>query len=461
MATLTPSFPQFLPGWLAQQRWYTAQGRTPQLRRVGGLRYQDPAGEVGIETWLLVDEAGPHPVLYQVPLTYRGAPVEGLEHALVAEAEHSELGPRWIYDGCHDPVGARAILDTVRTETEVVSDGGAQYGAATGRRATGPGALGEPTVGQRSRVLSGEQSNTSIIFEGDDGAPVICKIFRVLAGGENPDVVVQLALAEAGSSHVPAPLGALHGRWPDPAGGTQEGHLAFAQEFLPGVEDAWRVAVRAARDGAPFTREAAGLGAAVASVHRGLASAFPTHASTAASSTALRETWERRARAAVQEVPELDRYVEAVTAAYARAGAASWPRQQRIHGDLHLGQVLDAPGRGWVLLDFEGEPLRPLAERTAPDLALRDVAGMLRSLDYAAGAALREYDARVPEDWVPAARTAFLDGYAREAGADPREQAELLAALEIDKALYEAVYETRHRPAWREIPLDALARLLA
>src|SRR5699024_5161130 len=157
-------------------------------------------------------------------------------------------------------------------------------------------------------------------------------------------------------SHVPAPVGALHGRWPDPAGGTQEGHLAFAQEFLPGVEDAWRVAVRAARDGAPFTREAAGLVAAVASVHRGLAAAFPTEAPTAAGSAALRETWDRRARAAVQEVPELERYVEAVTAAYARAGAAPWPHQQRIHGDLHLGQVLDAPGRGWVLLDFEGEP---------------------------------------------------------------------------------------------------------
>lgn len=461
MATLTPPFPQFLPAWMAQQRWYTAQGATPELRRVGGLRFQDPAGEVGIETWLLLDEAGPRPILYQVPLTYRGAPVEGLEHALVTQAEHSELGPRWIYDGCHDPVGAQVILDAILTEQEVVSDAGAQYGTATGHRATGPGALPEPTGGGRARVLSGEQSNTSIIYEGTDGAPVICKIFRVLAAGENPDVAVQLALAGAGSSHVPAPLGALHGSWPDPGGGTQHGHLAFAQEYLPGVEDAWRVAVQAARAGAPFTRQAAGLGAAVASVHRDLAATFPTEPSTAAGSAALRDTWHRRARSAVQEVPELDGYAAAVTATYARTGAVTWPQQQRIHGDLHLGQVLDAPGRGWILLDFEGEPLRPLGERTAPDLALRDVAGMLRSLDYAAGAALRQYGARVPEDWVPAARTAFLDGYAREAGTDPRDDAELLAALELDKALYEAVYETRHRPAWREIPLDALARLLS
>src|SRR5690606_17907631 len=99
MPTLTPAFPDFLPEWVARQRWYTAKGRTPLLRRVGGLRHQDPDGEVGVETWLVQDDGGPSPVVYQVPLTYRGAPVPELEHALVAQAEHSELGPRWIYDG--------------------------------------------------------------------------------------------------------------------------------------------------------------------------------------------------------------------------------------------------------------------------------------------------------------------------------------------------------------------------
>ena len=469
MPTLTPPFSEFLPGWLARQRWYTAKGRTPQLRRVGGLRYQDPAGEVGIETWLLLDEAGPRPVLYQVPLTYRGAPVEGLEHALLAQAEHSELGPRWIYDGCHDPVGAWAILDAITAGRDVVADGGPQYGTATGHRASGPGALGTPTGGRRSRVLTGEQSNTSIIFEGDDGAPVICKVFRVLAGGENPEVVVQLALADAGSTRVPAPLGALAGAWPGADGTSVHGHLAFAQEFLPGVEDAWRVALRAAADGADFgARE---LGRAVASVHRDLAAAFPTSEATPQVREALLRGWQQRAEQAQREVPELADRAAAVLAVYERTAHVPWPPLQRIHGDLHLGQVIEAPGRGWQLLDFEGEPLRPLAERAAPDLALRDVAGMLRSLDYAAGAAhatsndaagadAAGADAAEAGSWTRDAREAFLTGYAEESGRDPRADRELLGALELDKALYEVTYEARNRPDWLALPLAGVARLL-
>src|SRR5690606_30010718 len=141
---------------------------------------------------------------------------------------------------------------------------------------------------------------------------------------------------------------------------------------------------------------------------------------------------------------------------------ATWAPLQRIHGDLHLGQVIDAPGRGWLLLDFEGEPLRPLAERTAPDLTLRDVAGMLRSLDYAAGAAVHDGgDAIAAAAWAARARDAFLDGYAAGAGRDPREDATLLAALELDKALYEAVYEARNRPEWLAIPVAGVRRLLA
>jgi predicted trehalose synthase len=134
---------------------------------------------------------------------------------------------------------------------------------------------------------------------------------------------------------------------------------------------------------------------------------------------------------------------------------------QRIHGDFHLGQVLDVPGRGWVLLDFEGEPLRPLAERTQPDLALRDVAGMLRSFDYAAGSWEQTHPGRSAASWADRARAAFLEGYAQESGRDPREDEVLLKALELDKALYEVVYEARNRPTWLTIPTTAIARLFA
>ena len=136
-----------------------------------------------------------------------------------------------------------------------------------------------------------------------------------------------------------------------------------------------------------------------------------------------------------------------------------WPALQRIHGDYHLGQVLDVPERGWVALDFEGEPLRPLAERVQPDLTARDVAGMLRSFDYAAGSVAL---AETPVDataWAASCRAAFLDGYASVAGAPDADAVALTRALELDKALYEVVYEARNRPSWLPIPLGAVERL--
>ncbi|MEE6273355.1 maltokinase N-terminal cap-like domain-containing protein [Georgenia wangjunii] len=462
MASVTPPFGDFLPAWIGAQRWYAGKGSTPELTRVGGLRYEDPAGEVGIETWILRDTSGAEPVVYQVPLTYRGAPVDGLEHALVAQVEHSELGPRWVYDGCHDPVGARALVETILSEQAVRSDGAPGTGAARGHRAHGAGAVTGELHVRGSRVLSGEQSNTSIIVEATtaDGAarPVICKVFRVLADGENPDVVVQEALAGAGCTLVPAPVGDLGGEWPT-GSGTARGHLAFAQEFLPGVEDAWRVALRSATAGADFTDRARALGAAVAEVHDVMARTLEVREADEAARREVLDSWRERSATALREVPALAPHADAVRAVLEAAAAAPWPRLQRVHGDLHLGQVIDAPERGWVLLDFEGEPIRPLAERSAPDLALRDVAGMLRSFDYAAGSVTEPgVDAGA---WAAAARDAFLAGYAEVSGRDPRADAALLTALELDKALYEAVYEVRNRPDWLHIPVEGALRLLA
>src|SRR5690625_500528 len=135
--TLTPPFADFLPQWLARQRWYAGKGHTPALTRVGGLRWQDPRGEVGIETHLVLDSAGEEPVLYHVPFTYRTSPLP--EHvagrrALVATADHSELGKRWIYDGCFDPVYAQVLLDALTGHGPVPEllrhDGDAQHSTA-------------------------------------------------------------------------------------------------------------------------------------------------------------------------------------------------------------------------------------------------------------------------------------------------------------------------------------------
>ena len=462
-ATLTPSFAEFLPAWVAGQRWYPGKGRQPVLRRVGGLRLQDPDGEVGIEVHLVAEDSGGSTSIYQLPFTYRAQPLQGLEHALVARTHHSHLGDRWVYDGPHDPAYGAALLRLVLEEGRVESDWGADHGTASGHRQPGV------EVGHMvsSRVLRGEQSNTSIIFDMVDGdghpaKPLICKVFRALHDGENPDVVVQSALASAGSSLVPQPVGHLAGEWPDTRTptGMAAGHLAFAQEFLPGVEDAWRVALGAVAAGEDFSDRARALGRATAEVHATLAQALPTREATEADVREVVTGMRARLVAATNEAPALAAFDREISRLFNAAASAPWPALQRIHGDYHLGQVLDVPGRGWVLLDFEGEPMRPLPERSRPDLALRDVAGMLRSFDYAAGSWEQAHPDRSAAGWATSAREAFLDGYAEASGRDPRADAALLEALELDKALYEVVYEARNRPTWLTIPTTAIARLV-
>lgn len=461
-ASLVPTKTELLRAWVPRQRWYAAKGRTPDLTLLSAWRLDDPAGQVGVETMVLVDRGGAEPVVYQVPLTYRGAPLDGAEHALVGTTEHSVLGRRWVYDAPHDPVYAALLLALAQGLVPAASSSRSDTveEAITGR-AMGPATL----TWRSSRVLSGEQSNTSIIMVAADesGAerPVIAKVFRALADGDNPDVILQGALAAAGCRRVPAGLGAVHGSWPAPDGsGTASGHLAFVQEFLPGAQDAWREALIQAGTGQDFGAGARELGEATAEVHLLLAHTLPTEPATPDAVAGTLTSMHARLAQAIGEAPGLAAREPAIRAAFAAAAQASWPDFQRIHGDYHLGQVLHVPGRGWVLLDFEGEPLRPLAERNRADQPLRDVAGMLRSFDYAGGSVeqgTRGFSAR---EWVERAQRAFLDGYAAVAGQDPRDHDALLAAYQLDKALYEVVYEARNRPTWLTIPMTAIDRLL-
>ncbi len=285
----------------------------------------------------------------------------------------------------------------------------------------------------------------------------------MLSPGDNPDVVLQGALGDAGSRRVPALVGAVTGRWPHPGSegdSPASGHLAFAQEFLPGVEDAWRVALRAAQAGSDFAGPARALGEATAEVHATLAEVLGSQPTTREQAAAIVAEMQRRFDAAVVEAPELEEVRGPVETVLSAAREADWPPLQRIHGDYHLGQVLQSPERGWVLLDFEGEPLRPLSERSLPDQCIRDVAGMLRSFDYVGGTC-EQLHGESARDWVTSAQQSFLDGYAARAGTDPRDLGALLAAFELDKAMYEVVYEARNRPGWITIPLGAVRRLTA
>ncbi|WP_433953138.1 phosphotransferase [Curtobacterium flaccumfaciens] len=409
--TSTPS-DRDLESWIADRRWYASKGSVPRLRTIS----------TDDGTRLVLDEAPAVPVLYQSPIT-------------------------------SDPDGA--IVDAT-TDLAWVSALAARIDAA-------PDSLSPIGRVTAARVLTGEQSNTSVICDTESGDRVIVKVFRVLHHGDNPDVTTQLALTAAGSTRVPRVYGALRADWPDVGrpDGTATGHLAFAQEFLPGLDDAWRVALQEAQAGTPFGDRAEQLGTALADVHRTLAGALPTEPADAPRRDAAVATMHARLDTAAREAPAVADHVDAIRAVYARAADATWPDLQRIHGDLHLGQVLSAPDpRGWVFLDFEGEPLRPLDERSLPDVTLRDVAGMLRSFDYVAGALAHDAEPVDAAAWAAEARARFLEGYQRGTGADLAAHSALLDAFELDKAVYEVVYETRNRPDWVGIPLAAVARLV-
>ncbi|MGL5866222.1 MAG: maltokinase N-terminal cap-like domain-containing protein [Dermatophilaceae bacterium] len=459
-----PSTLELLEAWMGQQRWYTATGCRPRLRQVARWRLDDPAGEVGVETLLVADESGATPVVYQVPLTDRAAPLAGAEHALVGVTDHSVLGRRWVYDAPHDPVYAAQLLELVqgrvraRSSSRSHTDDDTVRGVPHRRWST---ALRAST----SRVLSGEQSNTSIVVHTVrlDGSqhPVVIKIFRMLSPGANPDVVLQSALVDAGSTRVPAAVGAVTGSWSHPGSDgdpPSSGHLALAQEFLPDVQDAWLIALQAVEAGDDFTGPARHLGETTAEVHLMLADALGTAPTTPAQAAAIVAGMRRRLDAAASAEPALEDVRGAVDAVFGALHTANWPALQRIHGDYHLGQVLHSAERGWVLVDFEGEPLRPLAERSLPDQWIRDVAGMLHSLDYAGGR-WEQLHGGSARGWVAAARQSFLDGYAARSSADLRDHESLLAAFELDKALYQLVYDAGNRPTWLDVSLEAVRRL--
>jgi len=437
-----------LADWIPRQRWYSARSHAPRLQHVAVWDLPSPDPAARIQTHLVAD-VDAHPVVtYQVPVVLRATPADG------AGLIGSPVPGVVLIDGPHDPAYATALLRLVTSSDRV-------GGAAAGARGVPSAAAPALATGEAPRVLAGEQSNTSIIYRGDRGLPVICKVFRQVHHGRSPDIELQSALAHAGSPHVPRAVGSAEGEWIGLSGAPASGSLAFAQEFLPDVEDAWRVARRAARAGEDFAERARTLGAATAAVHTSLARLFPRAESDAAVRDATRAAWERRLAIAIAEVPEIAAHAAAIAAAYQRAADQPWPAVQRIHGDFHLGQVLHVPGRGWVLLDFEGEPMRPMDERLRPDLAVRDVAGMLRSFDYVSGS-LQQQDAVVSDAvraWAGSARAAFLGGYEDTAGATVG--GPLLDAFELDKAVYEAIYEARNRPSWLSIPLDAIAQRAA
>ena len=416
--------------WISGQRWFSGKGHQPRLRILSEQTLPSDEPDATIRILLVMDDEGHTPTLYQIPIVERSAVQPAERPFLIGQTDEGA----YLFDGPHDHAYPRALLKQMAPELYAEIDITA------------------------TSVLSAEQSNTSIVYSVDGVPSIICKVFRALHHGENPDVTLQSALSNAGSTAVPAFVGELHSEWDDigQPGGRASGHLAFAQEFMTGAADGWAVALRFAAAGDDFTALARALGEKTAEVHRVLAEVLPTSEPTPADIEAFAASWRDRLAQASTAVPALLERADAIDRVYAGATGARWPRLQRVHGDFHLGQALLVPDRGWVLVDFEGEPLRPMHERDRPDVALRDVAGMLRSFDYAAGST-----PGLPPEWAADCRTAFLEGYASESGSSLEGDRPLLAAFELDKAVYEAIYEALNRPDWLAIPLHGIELLTA
>jgi maltokinase len=455
-----------LATWLASQRWFAGKGQG--LRDLAIVADTElVAGDPELRHLIIAVSSATAVDYYQVLVGFRRRLPDRLRHARIGQADDG----RTAYDALHDAELTRPLLEGIAAGAEI----------GTLRMHAIPGAAFD--TGLDSLVLGSEQSNTSLVY-GDES---ILKVFRRLSPGPNPDLEVTTALARIGSPQVAEPLGWIETRL--------EGvptSLAILSRYLRLATDGWTLAatsvrdlyaevgdasdrdprdreapgqparVRAADAGGDFAGESRRLGIATAAVHADLAAAFGTDELGADAVGALTERMFRKLDLAVTAVPELAKHVDMISDAYAELAKLAGPFPvQRVHGDYHLGQVLRTE-TGWVVLDFEGEPATPLAQRRARSSPLRDVAGMLRSFDYAARHQLIGHPAQATlqdaaRDWVRRNATAFCVGYAEAGGLDPVANQVLLRALQLDKAVYEVLYEARHRPSWLPIPLESLA----
>jgi len=424
LVSLTP-----LP-WLTEVSEFFGAPGAPAVRfEIAEVRYppdEDPADESDVE----IDHE-----FYQLATAYRKAPQAVLHHAEIGRFTDPDLGPAVAFDAAHDPQACRVILGALlasrmlRGPEETV---GFHLADAQGL-----------SVDLEPRVFTGQQSNTSVML----GEVAMIKLFRRLELGRNLDIEVHAALNAAGVEDVARLFGWIEGTWVS-GGSLLAADLAMVVEKLADATDGWVLALDRLEVNSGFADEAEALGRALAETHRAMRDAFPT-ARIIGATVAL--IMEERLKRATETAPALEPYIPGLRRCFDDLAAATLDTQ-RVHGDFHLGQTLHTP-KGWKIIDFEGEPVKTMAERQAPDSVWRDIAGMMRSFDYAAASVPGPGSAA----WAADCRTAFLRGYA--GGELSASEAQLLRAYEADKAIYEVVYETRNRPDWVGIPLGAVATL--
>jgi len=440
--------------WFVKQRWFGSKASdVAHLNVLEAFTLRDDPPQLVLALIEARFPSGTHEV-YQVPIGVR--PVdEGWTERVIAETNADTF-----YDALADPAHARELLHLMRSGVDVL----AGDGTLGFRWSGGAGEGGTVEV----RPVGVEQSNSSIVF----GEALILKAFRRVEPGVNPELELLRFLSERAFPHIAPIVG-----WFQYEGRLMDATLGVLQEYLAGASDGWDLALDAlGADPEAFLAHVRALGVVTGELHTALGSeatdpAFaPEQPSTEAISI-LTATIDEEIERIFVELPELDALesirgrgqdVQERLHMLANVGAAG--RVIRTHGDYHLGQTMLAD-RGWVILDFEGEPARPISQRRLKRSPLRDVAGMLRSFSYAAAGSRILRDAPAPEGWEERARATFLDGYFETVdpallppGEDPTQK--MLSIFELEKAVYELRYELNNRPDWVAIPAAGIARLL-
>ena len=445
-----------LTEWLVERRWFGGeQNEISRVQVVDAIAITDEPPHLVLALIEITFTTGFHD-LYQLVLgACPSAKTKGIR-AVAADGESI------VVDALDDPALARILTRTVlqgrsfmRGNLEIRFQ---RFGTHS------PLQLGG------GRVISVDQSNSSVALDDQ----LLLKVYRRAEAGLHPELEVLRFLARCGFPHAPGLIG-----WYETSGGRIESTLGLLETFVPGARDGWTVCSAALANGRgdDFLPLVSRLGEVTGLLHAALASdaSDPDFAPEVPSVeahgllTASIEEEIDQAFTAASGIADAQSIVQRADEVRERLSLLSQTSDSgkviRQHGDYHLGQVLLTDG-DWVVVDFEGEPARPLLDRRRKRSPLRDVAGMLRSFSYVASAAEIAGVAQSAE-WEQRARSAFLDAYlsvAEPAGflpSSPDGITQLLAVFELEKAVYELRYEIAHRPDWVGVSVAGIERILA
>lgn len=494
--------------YLQRQRWFRGKGKPVADVRLIDAFELSPGPAPQVLVVLLVEYRGGVQERYLALFSIR--PRVGGDEAVAVAALSASSTQQWVCDATKEEDAWRALYGAVGEGKEIIG----QSGCLTGRVISGKQQELTTSVDQ-VKALSVEQSNTSVLLDRE----AVMKLIRKVEIGINPESeVLEFLATQTTCRNVPSLLGVMTFHENEFEETDGEGTILLIQGFVPNKGDGWSYTLTRleeflgnARGTAPelvghpsqavsrlsgtFLDEIRHLGLLTGNLHLALASKTEPEAFRPEPITVYDvEQWQGKMTQFLVDVcrdlrsvpveqqimvglslEEVDWLETICRNRFGNLGLLSKGRSAKIrhHGDYHLGQVLKTED-GFVVIDFEGEPARPLEERRVKVCPLKDVAGMLRSFDYAVKVTLKKHpsisdrDVAIMAEWEVEARKAFLDGYRSSINSGEtsflpdswEDMCRVVQVYELDKALYELRYEMHNRPDWLSIPLEGIRAIL-